>query len=88
MYRSMETHSIFHSAINSLVVWFSHSRNGNEACKLRKSTEKRADLGSELDPHILYDIGERDCRPRPRRIPVWHGMPYHLLIEAILNGDN
>src|SRR5262245_29232268 len=70
----------------SVANWFARSR-WKDARKLRNIDRWSAPLAARLDAHILYDIGERDCRPQPCRSPIWHSNPYHLLIESLMNRD-
>ena len=45
-------------------------------------SNRRAQIISELNQQSLYDIGESDCRPVPRKMPIWNNDPYGFLIAA------
>jgi hypothetical protein len=47
---------------------------------------RRAEIISKLDEQTLYDIGEIDCRPVHRRMPVWNNNPFGFL-PATIQGE-
>lgn len=65
--------------------WHSALKNWNEARKLRKQERERAEIISHLTPHILYDIGESDCRPSRATSHIWDNNPYRLLVDVMMS---
>jgi hypothetical protein len=88
MHKHLANRAIFQQAIDTPIgTWLTFLRNWNHARKTRKAARKQAKIVSTLSERILYDIGERDCRPPPCRSALGDHNPYTLLMKAMLNHD-
>jgi hypothetical protein len=88
MHKHLANHAIFQQAVNNPIgTWLAFLRNWNHARTTRKAARKHAKIASTLSERILYDIGERDCRPPPNRaaLSLWDHNPNTILIKAMLN---
>jgi hypothetical protein len=87
MHKRLANHPIFqptnHDLVDKLQSALGRWKEAMTASWIRR---RRAEIVSELSAQTLYDIGESDCRPVRRPMPVWNNHPY-MVMTALVQDD-